>query len=262
MEYVKTNNCCKNNDILNYNKRMVVIRGMGLCDIRKIREDIYLFTDLSLGWYYNSTVIITNEGPIVIDVFSDEKMFNEVFDFIKEKGFDKPAAVIYTHWHSDHTTGNRIFGDRIIAHKSTAKHLEQLKMKLEKINRTDVIPLMPTELIEGSMELSIGGKTLELIHCPGHTYGSILVYDKDNRVLVAGDNLVSKEVVFCIPPVIPSDSDDTSPVYLEHMFKVIERLEVDTIIPGHGLMLNPREILDLNKERYYKCLNENLKSIE
>ncbi|MFD3157351.1 MBL fold metallo-hydrolase [Haloimpatiens sp. FM7330] len=229
---------------------------MEICKVRQINKNTYLFTDMSLGWYYNSTVIFTEEGPIIIDVFRDKEQFNEVKKFINEKGFNKPAAIIYTHWHSDHTTGNKVFNDcRIIAHKSTVTHLEKLKKKLIDINREDSIPMMPNETFEEKMKINIGNKLLRLIHCPGHTFDSILVYDKDDKLLIAGDNLVSKEVDFCLPPVIPSDND-VSMKELEQAYKIIEGLKTDVIIPGHGCILEPQKLIDFNKRCYYKCLKE------
>lgn len=224
---------------------------MAICKVSEIDKNIYLFTDMSLGWYYNSTVIITEEGPIIIDVFRDKEQFDEVEEFINKKGFDKPAAIIYTHWHSDHTTGNKVFNDcRIIAHKSTVGHLAKLKKKLIEINREDAIPMMPNETFEEEMKINIGSRTLKLIHCPGHTFDSTLVY---NKVLIAGDNLVSKEVDFCLPPILPSDND-VSNKELEQAYKTIEGLKADVIIPGHGCTLEPEKLISFNKKCYYKCL--------
>lgn len=232
---------------------------MGTCKITKINEETFVFTDLSLGWYYNSTVILTKEGPIIIDVFSAKEQFEEVKKFILEKGFYKPAAIIYTHWHSDHTSGNKDFKDcRIISHKASVKHLENLINKLKGIRREDALPMLPNETFEDDFELNIGDKKLQLIHCPGHTYDSILVFDNKNKVLVSGDNLVGEEVDFCMPPVIPADAEETKHEYLLDVYKIIENLNPQIIIPGHGCTTDKDKLLKLNRERYNKCLKENL----
>jgi glyoxylase-like metal-dependent hydrolase (beta-lactamase superfamily II) len=44
-------------------------------------------------------------------------------------------------------------------------------------------PLWDNEIID------LGGRTLEVIHIPGHTPGSIALLDRDARFLIAGDSI-------------------------------------------------------------------------
>jgi len=82
-------------------------------------------------FFNNSTVIFTKEGPIIIEVFKDKDQFQEVLNFIKYKGFNEPFAIIYTHWHIDHTCGNRFFNRcKIFSHKATQDHLDNFIKKI------------------------------------------------------------------------------------------------------------------------------------
>lgn len=118
----------------------------------------------------------------------------------------------------------------------------------------DLIPLFPTEVIENDTEINLGEKKLKLIHCPGHTYDSILVYDAENKLVVAGDNILSKEVEFFLPPLTHDDELDSDYKYLESAYNKIESLQADIIIPGHGLTLDPTELISLNRTRYNNAI--------
>lgn len=234
-------------------------------EMREICKNTYLFTDAEEEFFFNSTVILTEEGPIIIDVFRDYKQFVYIEKFLKDKGFSKPAAIIYTHWHTDHTCGNKTYTNcPVIAHIGTKEHLEDfinndLNRLIEKgILEKDTKPILPTKVFEKEIELTIGTKKLKLIHCSGHTYDSILVYDEKSNILIAGDNLVGGEVFFSMPPVIPPDQKDACPKDLEVAFNIVEELKPQYIIPGHGQIVEPDYLLKLNRERYYKCLQENL----
>lgn len=242
---------------------------MKLMEIEQFNKDVYLFSDKKLGYKNNSTVIFTEEGPIIIDVFRDKDQFEEIINFIKSKGFNEPAAIIYTHWHTDHTCGNRTFDKcKIFSHKSTYDHLQSFmendleRLKEKNILEDDVRVILPNETFTDELLINIGGKELKLIHCPGHTYDSILVYDVEDKILIAGDNLVGEEVIFCIPPLTPPDEVDSNYKDLENVYKVIEDIKAHIIIPGHGKIKEPKLIIESNKNRYYKCLNKGINYIE
>ncbi|MTI71567.1 MAG: MBL fold metallo-hydrolase [Firmicutes bacterium] len=235
---------------------------MGI-SITQINQDTYLLSDNSSKLYLNSTVIFTNKGPIIVDVFRDKEMFKQICNFINSKGWNKPLAIIYTHWHIDHTCGNQLFkNSRIISHKDTYRYLENFiknhlkRLKVKGILKKDVNPLLPTETFENEIVLDLGNKTLRLIHSPGHTYDSILVYDVNERVLITGDNIIGKEVTFFMPPVIPPDKPDANHKDLEKTYEIISTLNPKTIIPGHGNLIEADKLLSYNKKRYKECLEK------
>ena len=242
---------------------------MNLLEIKQLSNDVYLLSDKKLGHNNNSIVILTEEGPIIIDVFKDKDQFEEILNFIKSKGFNEPNTIIYTHWHIDHTCGNRIFDKcKVLAHESTYLHLENFlkndldRLKEKKILEKDVSIVMPNQTFTDELLINISNKTLKLIHCPGHTYDSILIYNMTDNILIAGDNLIGEEVPFFMPPTIPPDQIDTNSKYLESAFKTIQNLGVDIIVPGHGEIISAHKMIELNRKRYYKCLAENLKYVD
>ena len=232
--------------------------------VTQVAKDIYVFTDLGSDFSSNATVIITSEGPIIIDVFKDSFQFDSIKCFINDLGFETPAAIIYTHWHSDHTCGNTIFSDcKIIASEYTKRHLESFilndleRLRVKGIVEKDAMPILPNMTFVNTINLTIGERELELVHCPGHSFDSILVYDKISQTLIAGDNLVGQEVAFFMPPVIPPDEVDAQAEDLFSAFSVIEKFHSKVLVPGHGSIDLPDVILRLNRERYNKLALSN-----
>lgn len=197
------------------------------------------------------------------------KIKEMLLNFIKSKGFTEPNTIIYTYWHTDHTCGNRIFDKcKVLAHQSTYGHLENfIKNDLDGLREKEVLEkdvdiVMPNQTFNDELLINISDKTLKLIHCPGHTYDSILIYNITDNILIAGDNLIGEEVPFFMPPTIPPDQIDTNNKYLENAYRIIENLGADVIIPGHGKIIEPHLMIELNKERYYRCLDKNLKYVD
>lgn len=234
--------------------------------IRQITDDVYLFTDTKIGFSNNVSVIFTKEGPVIIDVFRDKDQFNEIMNFIKSKGYEAPNTIIYTHWHTDHTCGNRTKFEKcnVIAHQATYEHLESFinndldRMKRKKILESDVNIIMPDHTFKNELLISISGKSMKLIHCPGHTYDSIIIHDIEDNILIAGDNLVGGEIPFVMPPSIPPDEIDSNSKDLDNAYKLIESINAQVIIPGHGEVTEPGLMIETNKKRYNKCLQEGL----
>lgn len=242
---------------------------MDIMNVKQIIKDVYVFNDKKLGFSNNVTVILSKKGPIIIDVFRDKDQFEVVSNFIKAKGFKKPSAIIYTHWHVDHTCGNRLFDNcKVFAHESTKHHLDNFikndlnRLKQRKVLDNDAKIIIPNQLFAEELSVSIGEKLLKLIHCPGHTYDSIIIHDISDNVLIAGDNILGEEAAFFIPPTIPPDEIDISNKELENAYKLIENIKAGLIIPGHGKIKEPKQMIEINKSRYYKCINEDLSYIE
>lgn len=90
---------------------------------------------------------------------------------------DLPLMVINTQGDGDHTANNALFPS-IYAHPEEEPIL--------KANAS--VPYVIKPLIDGQI-LELGGVTLEVLHTPGHTPGSLCLLDRANQVLYSGDTV-------------------------------------------------------------------------
>jgi glyoxylase-like metal-dependent hydrolase (beta-lactamase superfamily II) len=72
---------------------------------------------------------------------------------------------------------------------------------------------------------------LAIIHTPGHTPGSVCVYDKTTGTLFTGDTLFARSMYS--PTLRPYSSADPMTEYLTSIDS-LARLEVSVGLPGHG----------------------------
>jgi glyoxylase-like metal-dependent hydrolase (beta-lactamase superfamily II) len=82
--------------------------------------------------------------------------------------------------------------------------------------------------------LDFGEISLDVIHCPGHSIGSICLYENERKLLFTGDHVL-KEIT---PNPFASGLSEHATLkrYLDSLRKV-ERLPVETGLPGHGSLI-------------------------
>lgn len=99
--------------------------------------------------------------------------------------------------------------------------------------------------LQGGEELNIGGLTWEVLHVPGHSPGSIALFDPAEKVLIPGD------VVYADFAIGRFDLHGASGAALkESLFRLAE-LDVKILLPGHNRIvkdLKPGYIRNTAKE--------------
>lgn len=90
---------------------------------------------------------------------------------------DLALQVVNTHGDGDHTANNTLF-PTVYAHP-----LERSVLTAHGEAPYEIRPVNEGDLLE------LGGVTLEVLHTPGHTPGSICLLDRANRVLYSGDTI-------------------------------------------------------------------------
>ena len=99
--------------------------------------------------------------------------------------------VVSTHAHADHTCGNSAILARthakLVAHQEDAEQMVGAKNKAFSIALGKKPTPKPDILVRDGDILEIGRETLQVIHTPGHSPGSICLYGSGN--LFTGDTL-------------------------------------------------------------------------
>lgn len=147
---------------------------------------------------------VSSKAGFLIDPgFFDKRISRSI-----EKNGIKIKYIINTHGHFDHTSGNRAFGYSVLLHKKDGG----------KLNDGDII--------------KDGDISLEVIHTPGHTPGSIclkLISPAGRNILFTGDTLFRE----CVGR---TDLGGVSEKSLLDSIKLrLMNLDDDyEVLPGHG----------------------------
>jgi cyclase len=135
--------------------------------------------------------------------------------------------------------GSAFLTDRTIAHDGAMGAVENLRTTLpgammrflpdlfnenkEILNDLDIV--LPQITFSKELTLHMGDRTLKLTSVGGHSPASIMVQVLEDRVLFAGDNVVTGQ--------LPFTAHCQFGPWIEVLNHIIG-MDIDTIIPGHG----------------------------
>lgn len=179
-------------------------------EIMKRREDIYTFEEEGV----RSFLLLGQERALAVD-----SGFG-TFDIQEAVRRVTPLPFIYlnTHGDMDHTGGNGAFRD-IYAHEAEIPLLKERRPE----DLAEYHPVQDGDVFE------LGGVSWKVVHCPGHTPGSLALFDEAGRTLLTGDT-VSEASVYMF------GRDRSHTHYKETLNMLGSRYDslVDTILPSHG----------------------------
>ncbi len=139
--------------------------------------------------------------------------------------------LVNTHCHFDHIGGNKKFRDwlklSIAVHSADKQSVETGNGTVaELFGQTARIMSVDKTLKTGSL-IKTSNFIFEVISTPGHTPGSICLYDKNRRILFSGDTLFENTVGRTDLPGGDSES-------LMNSLKRLSELQIEYLLPGHG----------------------------
>ena len=156
------------------------------------------------------------------------------------------AAVVNTHWHSDHVGGNHHFqsaGARIIGSHPDATDLQRRDPGCCVAEYLDqpVAPYTIDQTVGDGDRLDLGEHTWQVLAVPGHTPGHLALWNPDDAVLVVGDTLSAYDVGWVnVMRDGPAGIDDS----LDSLHRLRE-LDARVAVPGHGpLVEDPATAID------------------
>ncbi|MBD3646869.1 MAG: MBL fold metallo-hydrolase [Pseudomonadales bacterium] len=176
----------------------------------------------------NVGVLNTEAGAVIVDTMTLEIQGDRIRKRARELTGKPVVMIINTHYHLDHTHGNPSFdpGTRII---STDRTLEHLKNMDAEFFSGEAARFLPNETFEEEQTISIGGKTMKLVHPGrGHTDGDLVVQFVEDNALHAGDLFFHGHY-----PNIDLEAGGSVMQWDETLDAVFE-LSFDKVIPGHG----------------------------
>lgn len=170
---------------------------------------------------------------------------------------DKPVTAVATHIHWDHIGGHKYFPD-FYAHNDELNWLNgEFPLSMETIREmvTDRCDLpsgydvndyeffqgTPSKVIKDGDSIDIGGRSVKVLHTPGHSPGHMCFFEEERGYLFTGD-LVYKDTLFAYYP-------STDPqAYLKSLEKLV-KLPSEKVFPAHhSLDIEPEIIIRMRNE--------------
>lgn len=226
-----------------------MVTATNFCKVQKLDDDLYVFTEAGFVHFY---LILGQEKALLIDAGCGFEDIRPVIRSIT----DLPVMLVLTHGDPDHSYGSEYFQDvwlyqpdygQIMGFdiKQERQFMAGIGVDFLKEHNPDAIEhfdskafaeksllriLTPHFVKDGEL-FDLGGKTLEVIFTPGHSYGHIMLLDRAKKRLFSGDMICDFPIIFFF------ESDRNAPLSMAlDSWKKIKGYEKDIkdIYSGHG----------------------------
>ena len=209
----------------------------GIYFVEEIAKGVYKFYEQRNASIY---LIIGEEKACLIDTAYGLTDLNELVRHYT----DLPVTVVNTHGHIDHVLGNHWFetvylnsADKFMYYEIAVQFLAMVNepwvqdfygdfiknIDVDDVNFPDV-----QDISEGDV-IDLGGKKLEVYEMPGHTKGSIVLIDRDDKICYSGDSIIENLWLFL-------EESEEPAVYLDSLKRIREVLVnagIEKIYNGH-----------------------------
>jgi len=158
---------------------------------------------------------------------------------------DEPVRMVFnTHWHFDHTGGNKHFGELgalIVAHDNVRERMSSKQFSALFNSETPASPkvALPVVTFDRTISFHLNGDTVKAVHIPlGHTDGDAVLFFEAANVVHMGDLFFNE-----MYPVIDISAGGSAWGMIDAIDTVLPMLNEDTvIIPGHGAVGGIKEL--------------------
>jgi hydroxyacylglutathione hydrolase len=208
--------------------------------VEEVQQGIFLLRGIGRGSH--TYLIRAGHRNVLVDSGLDQNFLSLQEQLLglgmKVKDVD---IVINTHEHLDHIGSNRYFQEfsLIAAHRFAATKitLQDHYVTLYRSRDLNEVPLHVHLWLENRTLFDLGSHTLEVLHTPGHTSGSICLYEFTSKTLFSGDTLFAGGALSYI-----AESGSIGD-YINSITR-LEARKISRIYPGHGkVSTNPEEDL-------------------
>ena len=202
--------------------------GQSRLGIEEVKDGLHMIT----GPGGNIGVRLTSEGVILIDDKFPQD-FDEIQSLVASVSDLPVRYVINTHHHGDHSGSNAGFLPiaEVIAHKNARENMVR--------GNQDGLPRI---VYSGETSVFLGGVEVQVYYLGrGHTNGDSVVYFPDLKTVHGGDLLHG------IAPFIDYGNGGSSRGWVATMNNILA-LDFDTAIPGHGTIMNRRDVLSFRNQ--------------
>ena len=141
----------------------------------------------------------TSKKAAIVDPGMINTEEEEALSRFLEKNSLVVTNIIDTHLHIDHAIGvayaKKKYGVPLAGHREDAFLGDRLRQQAEAFGIKEKVEDVAIDtFVEAGDKIKIGNGTLEVLHVPGHSPGSIALYDRDGGFVITGDALFQGSV--------------------------------------------------------------------
>ena len=179
----------------------------------------------------NVGVCVGSDGILLVDAKSASQA--DALRAALARFTGQPQYIFNTHFHADHTGGNRALGQHatILAHANVRKRLATGGEFGKRFIEAAPAVALPVIVFEQSASVFFNGEEIRAVHFPhGHTDGDIAVFFVNAQIAHLGDLFFNG-----LFPFVDLEYGGDVETLTQHIATLIDQLSADTkIIPGHG----------------------------
>ena len=174
----------------------------------------------------NSYLVVGRERALLFDLAVNEPGMRK---YTKELA-GKPVQLVLSHGHPDHTYFLSEFSD-VWMHSADEKLIRDGMMGLP-----PVTPCPTIHSLQDGDTIDLGDRILDVFNIPGHTPGSILLLDRQSKVLLSGDTC-SRRLLYGMTDFVPIN------VFCESLRR-LQAQDFDVIYSAHDRCALPKAHLE------------------
>jgi glyoxylase-like metal-dependent hydrolase (beta-lactamase superfamily II) len=208
-----------------------------------ITDHIYML----MGSGGNIGVSVGEDGLLIVD---DQyaPLSEKIKVALSKLGDSPPTFLLNTHYHGDHTGGNKNFAAQslIMAHDNVHKRLSS--------EEDFAAAGLPVVTFKQQLSIHFNGEDIKMIHMPnGHTDGDSIVFFSQSNVVHMGDHFFKDRF-----PYVDLGAGGTVDGLIVNIKETLNEIADDTrVIPGHGDLANKSDL-----EEYYNMLVETSRAVK
>lgn len=191
----------------------------------------------------NAGFVIGDDGVLVVDTFESADAAKALLGEVRKLSPLPIKYVVNTHYHLDHSGGNRVFQDAgavVIAHRNVPGwiHTENLKFfgkNIKPEQKATVEALgAPNLVYDHNMTVLLGSVAVQVSFYAGHTGGDSVVFIPSASAVFGGDLFWNQ--------TLPNLIDASTEPWINTLADVLKRAPSASFVPGHGDVGKPADV--------------------
>jgi len=198
--------------------------------LRQIVPGHYLYSSAT----YNSGIIVTSDGVVVLDALNTEAVARAQREAMAATIRQPVRILVSSTFHNNYSKGNIAYADVLkIGHEHYRTDLLAL-MQREKVSAAEQAARLPSQTFRDRMTLYLGGKEIQILYVGrAHTRGDSIIFVPQDRIVYLSELYFADQFLFI---------NDGYGVDWLRALDAVEALGADIFVPGHGpIPSDPRE---------------------